>query len=144
MPTGTIGREVRIARRNPAFLNAPSFPFRERVPSGKTRIEAPFLSCFPIWSNASRAFSLFSRSTGMKPASHIDQPRNGIQKSCFFATKRTSRASATKRTTMSAAEVWFAMKIASGTVRAASDVSTLTSIPAPARNVRDHQRAQYW
>ena len=41
---GTIGIPVRIARRKPAFLNRPSFPSRDRVPSGKIRTESPFFS----------------------------------------------------------------------------------------------------
>ena len=41
-PTGTIGTPDFSAVRKPDFLNGPRVPSRERVPSGKTRMDVPF------------------------------------------------------------------------------------------------------
>ena len=93
---------------NPPFLNAPSRPSRERVPSGKISTDDPARMRSAARAMLRRAAAGSERSMKMKRPADIAQPRNGIRASCFLAMKRIGLGMAAMAAQMSTVEVWLA------------------------------------
>ena len=71
---------------NAPFLNSPSFPVLERVPSGKKSTDVPLTIVRLALFIDSRAFSWFDRSMNMCPTFSHPMPSPGIFRSSCLST----------------------------------------------------------
>ena len=92
MTIGTRGTSASIAMRNGPFLNVPSCPVVERVPSGATSTDTPLRSSSVTGSSPSTAFALIRAvDEGDVRRQPLHQPQSSGPAISFLATDPQSR-----------------------------------------------------